>query len=181
LVTVFMIQAHRSQEAAKALLGAFAGILISDRYSAYNPWDLGRRQVCWAHLRRDFKAMSERSGVGGVIGKGLFEASHQLFEKWHRYREGLLEAVVFREEMASIKANVEALLAKGAACSDKKASPGNAPGFSPWPRPCGPSFASPTWSQPTMRRSGRYDQRCSGAKAASGPTARLAAASRNAS
>jgi len=79
LVTVFMIHAHRSQEAAKSLLGTFAGILISDRYSAYTPWSLENRQACWSHLRRDFKAMSERSGDGGRIGLRLFEASHQLY------------------------------------------------------------------------------------------------------
>lgn len=122
LVTFFMIQAHRSQEAAKALLGEFAGVLVSDRYSAYHPWPLERRQVCWAHLRRDFKAMSERSGIGGMIGKGLFEASHQLFEKWHRFQEGLLEEAVFREEMASVRTTVENLLTQGSVCLDEKVS-----------------------------------------------------------
>lgn len=122
LVTIFMIHAHRSQEAAKTLLGAFAGILVSDRYNAYNPWELCRRQVCWAHLRRDFKAMSERSGEGGVIGQGLFGASHRLFEKWHRFREGLLAETVFREEMVGIQNEVERLLTQGAACVDKKVS-----------------------------------------------------------
>lgn len=122
LVTVFMIHANRSQEAARSLLGAFAGILISDRYSAYTPWSLDNRQVCWSHLRRDFKAMSERSGDAGRIGLGLFEASHQLFEKWHRFREGLLEEIVFREEMRQIQASVEALLREGSNCSDEKMS-----------------------------------------------------------
>jgi len=120
LVTIFMIHAHRSQEAARALLGAFAGILVSDRYSAYTLWKLEHRQVCWAHLRRDFKAMSERSGVGGKIGKGLFEASHRVFEKWHRFREGVLAEAVFREEMARIRASVDTLLREGAACTDQK-------------------------------------------------------------
>ncbi len=41
-------------------------------------------------------------------------------EKWHRFREGLLAEVVFREEMTRIQTTVEDLLREGAACSDAK-------------------------------------------------------------
>jgi hypothetical protein len=35
------------------------GILISDRWSAYNFIDSARRQLCWAHLFRDFEWIAE--------------------------------------------------------------------------------------------------------------------------
>ncbi len=53
LVIVFSVALSRSQTTAQALLGeAFKGILISDRYSAYNRFEVRHRQVCWAHLSR---------------------------------------------------------------------------------------------------------------------------------
>jgi len=74
LVSVFMARASRSTAIAKELLGeAFAGILVSDRYSAYTWVDTGRRQLCWAHLLRDFTKISERSGAAGQIGEQLLE------------------------------------------------------------------------------------------------------------
>jgi hypothetical protein len=39
---------------AHVLLGAQPqGVVVSDRYAAYAYIDVGRRQVCWAHLLRD--------------------------------------------------------------------------------------------------------------------------------
>ena len=56
LVTVFLVHTRRNASAAKALLGqAFAGILITDRWASYNWVAAERRQLCWSHLKRDFK------------------------------------------------------------------------------------------------------------------------------
>ena len=51
LVTVFMIHGRRNGDAAKQLLGRFAGILGTDRWVAYAGHLLKKRQVCWAHCR----------------------------------------------------------------------------------------------------------------------------------
>jgi hypothetical protein len=52
----FMVHAHRGQDAAQKLLGTFAGILHCDRWSGYNCFS-GLRQLCWAHLKRDFSGI----------------------------------------------------------------------------------------------------------------------------
>ena len=63
LVTVFELGLSRSKAAAQQLIGDnFLGILICDRYGAYNFLPLVQRQFCWAHIRRDLIAMAERSG-----------------------------------------------------------------------------------------------------------------------
>ena len=49
LVTVFMIHGRRNGSAAGKLLGRFAGILGTDRWSAYARHLLEKRQLCWAH------------------------------------------------------------------------------------------------------------------------------------
>lgn len=59
LVTFFDCTLTRCTESAKNLLGEnFSGILNSDRHGAYNWVDLERRQLCWAHLRREFIKIS---------------------------------------------------------------------------------------------------------------------------
>src|SRR5712692_10033774 len=57
---VFRIAAGRHQSEVKALLGDdFAGIACSDRWRAYDYLDPEQRQLCWAHLARDFTAHGE--------------------------------------------------------------------------------------------------------------------------
>ena len=41
-----------------------AGVLTTDRYPVYAHLPGERRQVCWAHLRRDFQAMIDRKNAG---------------------------------------------------------------------------------------------------------------------
>ena len=66
MVSYFEVVLSRSQETAKSLIGSsFKGIVTSDRYGAYNWLPLEQHQICWAHLKRDIVAISERSGVLG--------------------------------------------------------------------------------------------------------------------
>ena len=61
VVTVFLQGLSRSAAAAIELLGnAFGGIVVSDRFSAYNHLPVMQRQLCWAHLIRDLTAASLR-------------------------------------------------------------------------------------------------------------------------
>lgn len=117
--TVFLIHAKRGQEAARELLGAFGGVLVSDRWSGYNFYS-GIRQWCWAHLRRDFTAFSEYTGTAGEIGKALLDNCDQMFQWWHRVRDGTLKRTTFRQYMWRLRAQVEALLREGAQCGQKK-------------------------------------------------------------
>jgi hypothetical protein len=47
---------------------ANAGV-VSDRYTVYDYLDVEKRQICWAHLLRDFTRISERSGLAGKLGR----------------------------------------------------------------------------------------------------------------
>lgn len=83
LVTCFQVLLSRSTEAAQTVLGAsFGGILTSDRHGGYNWVDLERRQLCWAHLKREFIKISERPGVSGQLGEALLKQQEKLFELW---------------------------------------------------------------------------------------------------
>lgn len=111
LVSFFEVVLSRSQATATALIGqTFSGIVISDRYSAYRWIEVSRRQVCWAHLKRDFTAMAERSGVSREIGEALLKRQRRLFRWWHRIRDGTLARSVFIELVNSLRAGVKAEL-----------------------------------------------------------------------
>ncbi|HIQ21843.1 MAG TPA: hypothetical protein EYH34_11495, partial [Planctomycetes bacterium] len=49
-----------------------AQVATSDRHKAYE-W-IDQRQLCWAHLRRDFQATIDRGNSGSRIGKAPAEA-----------------------------------------------------------------------------------------------------------
>jgi transposase len=116
LVTFFQVTLSRSQESAKALLGdAFGGNLITDRYSAYTWIELIRRQLCWAHLKRDFIQIAERSGVSKSLGEALLKQEKLIFELWHRFRAGKITRSELMTQMDPLRLQVKALLSEGAA------------------------------------------------------------------
>ena len=110
-VTVFRLFQTRGAVGAASLLGAdYAGIVGSDRYSAYNWLDPLKRQVCWAHLIRDFQALVERGGESKTIGRLLLIQVKQMFAWWQRVRDGTLTRADFQSAMQSIRKEVSALL-----------------------------------------------------------------------
>ena len=95
LVTVFILIATRGAgpspsegrhgrrpgQGAKQLLGIITpsdfvhGIVGSDRWSGYNWLDPQQRQVCWAHLKRDFQALVDRGGESAPMAQPLERAA----------------------------------------------------------------------------------------------------------
>src|SRR5512144_2244731 len=68
-VAFFVIHARRNWQGLQALLGAtIHGIVGSDRWSVYNKGALHLRQLCWAHLKRDFQKCVDRGGSAVAIG-----------------------------------------------------------------------------------------------------------------
>jgi transposase len=53
------------------------------------------RQVCWAHLKRDFTKIAQRSGVSRELGDALLKQHEHLFELWHRVGDGTRERTQF--------------------------------------------------------------------------------------
>jgi transposase len=123
LATVFTIAGHRSGEVARALLGSEPEQVVgSDRFSAYE-WIAARwRQICWAHLRRDFQAMIDRGGDGKPIGETLLKQSHRLFHDWHRVRDGALDWERFGRRMTRLRRDVRQTLEEGTRCGCARAS-----------------------------------------------------------
>jgi transposase len=120
-VTVFVIRLSRGGKVAQELLGErFWGWLVTDRWSAYTWYPTWRRQVCWAHVLRDIEAMIERGGGSREIGEALRTQARQMFQWWHRVREGSLTPKTFASYMWPVRQEVERLLAAGQTCGVPK-------------------------------------------------------------
>jgi transposase len=88
-VAVFLIDRLRNAVALSKLLGtAVAGVLCSDRWRAYDDHPLERRQLCWAHLKRNFEKHLERGGKAKQVAEAALDITRRVFEAWHLYRGG---------------------------------------------------------------------------------------------
>jgi transposase len=121
LVTVFFIRPSRGGAVAREILEvAFTGIVVSDRWSAYH-WLLTLlRQLCWAHLRRDFQAFVERGGASQSLGEDLLAQVHLLFDWWYKVRDGTMPRSTFQEKMQPVQTKVGELLRLGTTCAHPK-------------------------------------------------------------
>ena len=81
-LAIFSVLPSRARYVIHDLIGTEPqGIVVSDRYAAYAYIDASQRQLCWAHLIRDFTRMAERQGQAGRIGAKLLACGYVLF-RW---------------------------------------------------------------------------------------------------
>ena len=119
--SVFVVGTSRSREALSALVGAAPGVLTTDRYPVYDHLSGPTRQVCRAHLRRDFQAMIDRADAGRVIGEQLLACADRLLVNWKRVRDGtLLRGEFNRLHLLAMQRQVEGLLWHGRACASER-------------------------------------------------------------
>jgi transposase len=122
LVTLFRLLQTRGAAGARELLGEVVwGIIGTDHYAGYHWIDPRQRQLCWAHLKREFVAWSERAGETARIGLALLAVEKHLFALWYRVRDGTLAWADLQVAMQPLMARVKVLLHEGVAGADAKA------------------------------------------------------------
>jgi transposase len=122
LVTTFRLLKTRGAAGAKTLLGEDVwGTIGTDHYAGYHWIDPRQRQLCWAHLKREFVAWSQRTGATARIGLALLAVEKQVFTSWYQARDGTRAWADFQVAMSPLMARVHTLLAAGAAGADTKA------------------------------------------------------------
>jgi transposase len=120
-VSVFLIRFSRGARAAKELLGAtFGGVLVSDRWGAYNWVDATRRQLCWSHLIRDLVKIEARGGRSAEIASAILDYVKEMFVLWHTFQEGKRQRRWLQRQMKVIREEVENLLEQGTVCGHAK-------------------------------------------------------------
>jgi transposase len=83
---VLRVRDNRHEDHARELLADTGAIVTSDRWWAYSHLPLKRRQVCWAHLRRDFTAHAEGLAAEKAFGEAGLRVCEELFWSWEIYQ-----------------------------------------------------------------------------------------------
>lgn len=113
-VTVFQVLASRSSAAAKTVIEkSSSAIITTDRYQAYNWLAISKRQICWAHLKRDFQAFVDRGGASATVGQILLAQTKVMFQLWHQVVAGTLSRADFAQAIEPIRQTVREQLEAG--------------------------------------------------------------------
>src|ERR1035437_555997 len=122
-VAFFVIHLRRNFAGLQALLGeTIHGIVCSDRWAVYSKLPLELRQICWAHLKRDFQKLIDRGGPAEAIGRVGLEVVECLFADWWAFRRGELDRPGLQSRLDPIARELQGVLEQGCSCADSKAA-----------------------------------------------------------
>jgi transposase len=114
-VVAFAIHAKRSAAGLLALLGGeIQGILCSDRWGVYAQVPAARRQICWAHLKRDFQKIIDRGGPSAHVGRAGQKLVKRVFAAWHAFQEGQVTRAQLQAKLAPVEKRMNYVLLEGA-------------------------------------------------------------------
>jgi transposase len=114
-VCVFVIYGKRSALGLTALLGEeIAGVLCSDRYRVYERVPAARRQICWAHLKRDFQKIVDGAGPSATVGRKGLNIVKQVFAAWHALKDGQVTRAQLAAQLESVEIRLNRILLEGA-------------------------------------------------------------------
>jgi transposase len=95
-------------------------VVGSDRYVVYDGIEAEWRQLCWAHLKRNFQALVELEDPRArVVGRWALSEIGKLFHRWHRFQAGRWSRAELQAQMAGVQAAFQALLSLGADATSK--------------------------------------------------------------
>jgi transposase len=118
---LFQIADRRDRDAAKALLGETPrGVIVSDRYAVYLFIDDVQRQLCLAHVLRDFTALAERGGAPGRLGRKLQRELTAVFATLNESGRDGADLAALRGDLDPHRDRIHDLLKQGARCRDPK-------------------------------------------------------------
>jgi transposase len=118
---VFAVHARRSWEGLQAVLGpdppATPGVVTSDRFPTYDGLPVGKRQVCWAHLLRDFTKWSEPGGHSGsamAMGSDGRAVARKVLRLWRQFRAGEVGRPALFQPLRRLRERMGQVLRAGA-------------------------------------------------------------------
>jgi transposase len=120
-VAVFVIHARRSAAGLTALLGEqIHGILCSDRWGVYRRVAAARRQICWAHLKRDFQKIVDRGGPSQGVGRAGLRIVKKVFAAWHAFQDGQVTRAQLETQLEPVVLRLNRVLLEGALLGEDK-------------------------------------------------------------
>ena len=117
--TLFHLGPGRGSEELLRFLGpGYGGVTVSDRWSAYQicRW----RQLCWAHLVRNFEELGLRGGKAVQFSEAGMALCRQVFTLWRSLQEATLSREELRVQIEPVRTCMRHLLEQGAASGEKR-------------------------------------------------------------
>ena len=114
----YHVHPSRGMTAARALLGSFAGVLITDRHGAYGTHEAHQRQLCWAHIIRNLERMAGYRGDAGELGRWLVHGARLIIRIEHRWRKSGYRSEHCRRRLEMARSHFEKALQQGHARHD---------------------------------------------------------------
>jgi transposase len=108
--TFLQIAEHCNREQFQALIGAYSGILVSDRWNGYSHLDPHQRQVCWSHLQRDFRRHADGLDEQKTFGEQGLKLTRRVFAAWRAYQHEHHDRQALKAEIKPIQTELRALL-----------------------------------------------------------------------
>lgn len=167
----FRLTTSRGRTGLDALIPAeYGGVIGSDRWSAYNRYPAERRQLCWAHLTRNVRALAEARMPESPWASGVLTQIDALFAAWHTFRDGGTDRAGLQAALVPIQQALETALVNGTTCRWYKIA-GLSQELRTWWEASGRSQPTTAWSRRTTSPSERCARPSSGASSASAPRA----------
>lgn len=122
-LTVFHIDPSRGGQVARQLLGAaWRGVVGTDRGTMYSWLPAEQRQVCWAHLKRDFQKLVDWGPGARPTGQRLLTIEAQVFAVWHRFSAGEIDRSTLLRLLAPLQVEMAQVLEEAIVGPDAKAA-----------------------------------------------------------
>lgn len=122
-IAFFSIHRLRGEGGLLRLLGGkLFGIFSTDRWSAYGSRVNRLRQICWAHLMRDFQKLIDRGGGEGRLGEKLKEQASWIFPVWKDFKAGATDRETLQRCLRSVRKEIKLLLEEGICLRGTKAA-----------------------------------------------------------
>jgi len=120
-VAAFLIYAGRGAKGLAALLGEeIEGIVHSDRWHVYLQVPEERRQLCWAHLKRDFQKIVDCGGPSPFVGRRGLRIAREMFAIWHQFQAGAISRKRLQKALAPLQRRLGKTLVQGALGDDPR-------------------------------------------------------------
>lgn len=114
VATVFLLTLNRKRESLQRLVGAdYAGIIGSDRHTAYNGRDASLRQVCWSHLSRNLAAIAEYGHPDSFWASEMLDEVDKVFEHWYAYRNSVIDRAGLQAALIPVQSAIREALERG--------------------------------------------------------------------
>ncbi len=109
----FRVSVTRGSQTLIDVLGkAYSGILCVDRWGAYTKYHKGLIQICWAHLKRDFKGIlkiGEAKGSSEALffAKRIEKLRKKLMSIWYLFKEGKISRQELIQKTERIRTDIK--------------------------------------------------------------------------